>query len=443
MAWQSGQSLYGDRYTIRKKLGQGGFGITYLAEDGQGQQVVIKTLTDEIMNSLDDTGDHDKFLRDFEKEALSLALCRHPHIVQIDNFFTHQGFPCIVMEYVEGLDLGKRLRQQGALPETEAVRYMQQVGDGLRVIHQKGRLHRDIKPQNIMVRANTQEAVLIDFGIAREFLPDVTQTQTAILTPGFAPIEQYNEQARRGEFTDVYALAATLSTLITGANPPPSFTRVVKDCFQVPQNCSAAVRAAIEQGMAIPPEDRPKTVTAWLKLLPSPKVQPQQSPPQPQPSPLQVPARYQRLAELLKAGDWRGADEETYKQTLAVANCIEEGCLDIESIEKFPCEDLRAIDQLWVHYSKGRFGFSVQKRIYQALGGTREYDPKVWAAFGDAVGWRKGESWFAEDLTFNTKADKGHLPVKVVGALGFWSGGGYGEWEGISSLASRLVGCNI
>jgi len=62
MAWQSGQSLYGDRYTIRKKLGQGGFGITYLAEDGQGQQVVIKTLTDEIMTSLDDTGDHDKCL---------------------------------------------------------------------------------------------------------------------------------------------------------------------------------------------------------------------------------------------------------------------------------------------------------------------------------------------------------------------------------------------
>ncbi len=425
MAWQSGQSLYGDRYTIRKKLGQGGFGITYLAEDEQGQPVVIKTLTDEIMNSLDDTGDHDKFLRDFEKEALSLALCRHPHIVQIENFFTHQGLPCIVMEYVAGLDLGKRLRQQGALPEAEAVRYVQQVADGLRVIHQKGRLHRDIKPQNIMVRANTQEAVLIDFGIAREFLPDVTQTHTRAATDGFAPIEQYDNQARRGEFTDVYALAATLSTLITGANPPPSFIRVVKDRFKVPDNCSAAVRTAIEQGMALEPEARPGTVGAWLTLLPSLQVQPQPSPPEPKASPLQVPARYQRLAELLKAGDWRGADAETTQQMLAVANRTEEGWLDIKSIDNFPCEDLRAIDQLWVHYSQGRFGFSVQKRIYQALGGTKGSQQKVWDAFRDAVGWRKGRKF--PDITFNIKAEEGHLPL---GLSCRW----VGEYSGITLL---------
>ncbi|MDB9496304.1 serine/threonine-protein kinase [Spirulina major CS-329] len=435
MAWQSGQSLYGDRYSIVKKIGQGGFGITYLAQDQQGQQVVIKTLKDEIMTNPDYADYRDKYLRDFKDEALSLAVCRHPHIVQIENVFNHQGLPCIVMEYIPGLDLGQRLRQHGKLSEADAVRYVQQVGAGLAVIHQKGRLHRDIKPQNIMVRANRDEAVLIDFGVAREFLPDVTQTQTAILTPGFAPIEQYDEQARRGEFTDVYALAATLSALVTGASPPPSFMRVINDRFQVPQNCSAAVRAAIEQGMAIPPEDRPKTVTAWLLLL------------QPSTPRLQVPARYQRLAELLKAGDWRGADQETSKQMLVVANRTEESWLDVKSIDNFPCEDLRAIDQLWVHYSKGRFGFSVQKRIYQALGGTRQYDEQVWEAFGDAVGWRNGKSWlYYKDVTFNTRAQEGHLPYMWSNSFSY--GGGVEleweiEWEEQSALASRLVGCNI
>jgi len=408
--------------------------------------VVIKTLTDEIMNSLDDTGDHDKFLRDFEKEALSLALCRHPHIVQIDNFFTHQGFPCIAMEYVEGLDLGKRLRQQGALPEAEAVRYVQQVGEGLRVIHQKGRLHRDIKPQNIMVRANTQEAVLIDFGIAREFLPDVTQTQTSIFTPGFAPVEQYAERMRRGEFTDVYALAATLSALVTGYTPQPSFVRAVDDKFQVPKSCGLSVQDAIKQGMAIKPEDRPQTVTDWLNLLPTPNVQPKQSTPQPKTSPLQVPARYQRLAELLKAGDWRGADEETAQQMLVGANHTEEGWLNIKSIDNFPCEDLRAIDQLWVHYSQGRFGFSVQKRIYEFLGATRHYDEQVWEAFGDAVGWHKGESWlYYRSFTFNTQAKEGHLPWVIYsgGEGGLFAGAAQMRLSVIFPLFSRVETCRL
>ena len=400
MVWQAGQSLDRNRYTIQKKLGSGGFGVTYLVKDGKGREWVVKTLKDEVMNSEEHADYRDKYLRDFQAETLRLAICRHRHIVQIENSFTHENFPCILMEYVQGIDLWQRLKKQGVLAEAEAVRYIRQIGEALTVVHDKGLLHRDLKPHNIMVRPKQDEAVLIDFGIAKEFIPDVTQTHSIALTPGFAPIEQYDEQAHRGEFTDVYALAATLATLVTGSPPPPSFMRTARDRFQVPTGVSGAMQEAIKQGMAVYPEDRTQTVEAWLELL------------QVKPPKVQVPARYRQLEALLAAGKWQEADEETAKVMLEVTNRTKEGLLRLEDIDNFPCEDLRAIDGLWVKYSNGRFGFSLQKRIYQSLGGTREYNRQAWNNFGDRVGWRKGGSWlYYKDITFNNKAPEGHLPT--------------------------------
>ncbi|MHC5723380.1 MAG: GUN4 domain-containing protein, partial [Nostoc sp.] len=97
---------------------------------------------------------------------------------------------------------------------------------------------------------------------------------------------------------------------------------------------------------------------------------------------------YTRLRDLLAAGEWKEANQETDRVMLAVAGREKERWFDYESIDSFPCEDLRIIDQLWVKYSNGHFGFSVQKRIYQSLGGTKRYDKKIWEAFGDRVGWR-------------------------------------------------------
>ena len=92
----------------------------------------------------------------------------------------------------------------------------------------------------------------------------------------------------------------------------------------------------------------------------------------------------------------------------------EEGWLRIEDIDNFPCADLRSIDQLWVKYSNDKFGFSVQKRIYQGFGGTREYNSEIWEKFGDKVGWRKGGNnnfVYYKDITFDKKAPEGHLPA--------------------------------
>ncbi|MBS9389571.1 MAG: GUN4 domain-containing protein [Dolichospermum sp. WA123] len=154
---------------------------------------------------------------------------------------------------------------------------------------------------------------------------------------------------------------------------------------------------------------------------------------------------YTRLSALLAAGKWKEADEETYRVMLEVAKREKEGWLYDEHIDNFACADLRTIDQLWVKYSNGKFGFSVQKRIYQGFGGTKEYNSDIWDKFGDKVGWRKGGEWlYYEDITFDIKAPKGHLPAPPDWEWWAAQGGGSGcsdQW--VSSIASRLVNCNI
>jgi serine/threonine protein kinase len=430
MVWTPGQGLNGDRYIIEAKLGEGGFGITYLAQKAQNRQrVVIKTLKDELLSDRNFARYRDRF-RD---EAVKLSVCRHPNIVQIDNYFDHGNLPCIAMEYVAGKDLWNLVEKRGILWETEALNYIRQVAQAVIVVHEKGLLHRDIKPQNIMVRDNF-DAVLIDFGLARGFIPDRTQQMTFGLTHGFAPPEQYGEIGRFAEYTDVYALAATLYYLLTITPPTAAFMRALnhplKPPFQINPNISEAVDRAILKGMEMDETKRPQSVEKWLAMLPqSPGnrgqrggVSPTIPSPQPAPQPVKLISAkgvdYRQLDRLLASGKWQEADGETAIKMLEVAGRTKDGWLRGEDIDRFPCEDLRTIDQLWVKYSNGRFGFSVQKRIYESLGGSREYDRKIWAAFGDRVGWRVNSSQWLHynDLKFNTKAPIGHLPC-VKGKL--------------------------
>ena len=147
---------------------------------------------------------------------------------------------------------------------------------------------------------------------------------------------------------------------------------------------------------------------------------------------------YTKLRDLLATGEWQKADEETAKKMLEAAGRRKDGWLRIEDIDRFPCEDLQTIDQLWVKYSNGRFGFSVQKRIYESLGGTKDYDNKIWEAFGDRVGWRVNNKWFYyNELKFNTKAPVAHLPMGRVGR-------GMVGWRGLWELLfSRVETCRV
>ncbi|MDE5118191.1 MAG: GUN4 domain-containing protein, partial [Trichodesmium sp. St2_bin2_1] len=153
---------------------------------------------------------------------------------------------------------------------------------------------------------------------------------------------------------------------------------------------------------------------------------------------------YRKLRDLLAAGRWKEADLETDRVILKAARRESEGYLRKSDAENFSCQDLRTIDKLWLKYSNGNFGLSVQKQIYQSLGGTKEYDREVWRKFGDKVGWRKGGKWlFNSEYTFSKEHYRGHLPT-----VARMYGGGLesillGDWMNSSFLVWRPVDCNI
>jgi len=263
-----GKSLQDGKYTIDQELGRGGFGVTFKATHHYlGQTVVIKTLNE----ALQQHPEFEQFQHKFQAEARRLALCVHPNIVRVSDFFLEAGLPYMVMDYIPGSTLEAVVFPHNPLPEAVAVEYIRQVGAALSVVHDNGLLHRDVKPQNILLHEKTRQAVLIDFGIAREFTLNVTQTHTNMMSPGYAPIEQYLAQQKRTPATDVYGLAATLYALLTAQTPVASVLRdrqPMPEPRQLQPQLSAALNQAVMQGMAIEPQHRPATIAAWLSQLP-------------------------------------------------------------------------------------------------------------------------------------------------------------------------------
>ncbi|MBP5971501.1 serine/threonine protein kinase [Brasilonema sp. CT11] len=265
----STRTLQSGKYTINQEIGRGGFGITFKATHNfLHQVVVIKTLNEKLRQH----PDYVKFERQFQDEARRLATCIHPNIVRVSDFFVEDRLPYMVMEYIPGETLAEAYVMPGIpLPEDKAIHYIKQIAGALQVVHQNGLLHRDVKPDNIILREGTQEVILIDFGIAREFHNGVKQTHTGIVSEGYSPIEQYLSQATRSPATDVYGLAATLYALLTAQVPIPALLR---DREQMPSprdlqpHLSAAVNQAIIRGMATDARFRPQTVAEWLLLLP-------------------------------------------------------------------------------------------------------------------------------------------------------------------------------
>jgi serine/threonine protein kinase len=278
--WSPGQTLNNDQYKIEKELGSGGFAVTYLAYDYlKATQVVIKSPNEVVQNPRN----FQKFKQYFRDEADRLKKCQSPHIVEYYDIFEEQGLCCIVMEYIDGEDLATLVSQQGPLEESTALAYIQQIGEALTFVNGLGILHRDVKPENIIKRNNQDRVVLIDFGIAREFTFNQPDSHTEYLSHGFAPPEQYFRRERRGDYTDVYALAATLYVLLTGYDPqgyhylPRALDRghekiqSGRDLLQSPKNINSkisdTVNKAILKGMELDYKKRPQTVEKWLALL--------------------------------------------------------------------------------------------------------------------------------------------------------------------------------
>lgn len=262
-----GKTLQGGKYTLEQELGRGGFGITFKATHRYlGQFVVIKTLNESLRRK----PNFAEFDRKFQDEARRLASCVHPNIVRVSDFFVEDGQPYMVMDYIPGQNLGDVVLPNRPMPEELAILYITQIGAAVKVVHKNGLLHRDIKPQNIIWRRNSQEVVLIDFGIAREFTPGATQSHTNMVSDGYAPPEQYFAQGKYTPATDVYGLAATLYSLLTGQVPIAAILRTSQP-MPTPRDLqpqlSTTVSQAVMRGMTVEAQNRPATVDEWLSLL--------------------------------------------------------------------------------------------------------------------------------------------------------------------------------
>jgi len=266
MAWTIGKTIKDSQYTIQEILGKGRFGITYRARDRGGNSVVIKTPRDVGFR----LWESERLQKLFWQEASKLRGCDHPHIVQVKELFSEGKANCMVMEYIDGITLEKRA--QKVLSEKKALRYIEQIGQALMVVHSRGFLHRDIRPGNIMIRAGKPEAVLTDFGLALDFDEKLTQTRTQELAAGFAPIECYSSDAKRGAFTDIYSLGAMLYELLTGQRPISAMQRKIDHQPLVePKGLNPAIsdrtNKAILWAMELEADKRPQSVQAWFKGL--------------------------------------------------------------------------------------------------------------------------------------------------------------------------------
>lgn len=262
-----GTVLCGGKYIIERKIGSGGFGITYQAvQMGLNRRVCIKeyflngscvrnTRMRTVQCEPSSVAVYEKFRQAFVNEARMVASLRHPNIVEVIDIFDQYNTSYMVMPFIEGISLNERVKKYGALSYDEAVNYLAQIGDAVGYIHARNILHRDIKPDNIMLTAE-YKAVLIDFGSAREFMNNKTQRHTVMLTKGFAPSEQYTENGRRGYYTDIYSLGATFYFALTGQIPVDSMARLVE---RLP-----------EPREYVPdiPEDANRTIMKAMQLMP-------------------------------------------------------------------------------------------------------------------------------------------------------------------------------
>jgi serine/threonine protein kinase len=271
------------RYQVASVLGQGGFGITYLARDTQlGRDVAIKEYLpaalavrpdgNSVLPRSTEVADDFGWGRGrFIEEGRTLAnLHEAPSIVKVFDFLEANGTAYIVMELLRGRTLEDRVKAEGPLPPAGLQAILGPLLAGLHKVHETGFLHRDIKPSNIMLGADGKPT-LIDFGAARAAMADRTKTMTAIFTPGYAAPEQFTS-AKQGPWTDIYGLSATLHYAITGRAPPSAFDRLMEDIYQslagsAPQGFDVRLLIGIDAGLSLPLEQRPPSIVAWRTLL--------------------------------------------------------------------------------------------------------------------------------------------------------------------------------
>ena len=278
-----GSILYG-RYIIGRVLGQGGYGITYLAQDHRANMLVAikEFFPDSIATRTNSTcvipfsgsrGENFQYGKDaFLEEAKTMAAFnQNPHIAGVKMYFEENGTAYFVMEYVDGISLKQYIQTRGGrLSWQETAEIILPVLNALEAVHQKGIIHRDVAPDNIYITAD-RKIKLLDFGAARYSLGNVSQSLDVILKHGFAPIEQYSRHSRQGPYTDVYAVTATIYYALTGYKPKDAVERSSKDATPTPTALGVQINPGLEgvlmKGLAVNASNRYQSAAELSKAL--------------------------------------------------------------------------------------------------------------------------------------------------------------------------------
>jgi serine/threonine protein kinase len=301
MQLSQGTLLFNGKYKTESVLGQGGFGITYLAVHiALDKQVVIKEFFMKTQSKRNEDNsvsapnlgavEYEKFKQKFLDEARLLAKFEeNPYIVDVTDHFEENNTAYFVMPYIKGMSLTEFASKQanGILTEVDGIKVMRQLALALAEMHQKGVLHRDIKPDNLLV-SDKGGLMLIDFGSAREYITqEFGERNSIMLTPGYAPPEQYDANAQKGTYTDIYAVGALLYRLLTGKLPLDAEKRKTEKLIppiELNANISPYVNAQILRAMEMTPEFRFQSITGFINALlekpveNKPKVEPKIEP---------------------------------------------------------------------------------------------------------------------------------------------------------------------
>jgi serine/threonine protein kinase len=277
----AGIYLQSGKYTVERTVGVGGFGITYYVRQNlSGQHFAVKeffisgyclrnTQNYTVIPQGMENAVYKKYLQKFIEEAQTLARLDHPNIVKVADIFMERNTAFMLMPFLEGQNLQQMVDQHGPLNYETTVNYIAQISEAVGYIHTRNILHRDIKPDNIIITPENK-AILIDFGSAREFVQDKTQSHTSILTQGYAPLEQYSVNSRKGSYSDIYSMGAAFYFALTGIKPMDAASRTMEtmsDPKTIRPSIPEEANRTIMKAMQIMPENRHQSIAEFMEDL--------------------------------------------------------------------------------------------------------------------------------------------------------------------------------
>lgn len=419
--------LLKQRYRALAVIGHGGFGRTFVAID-EHLPTQPKCAIKQLCFQEENTEVWHKAVNLFHQEALRLNELEHSQIPKLLAHFEQNQKFYIVEELVEGQTLAQELQQQGVFQEPQIWEILKSLLLILQFIHSRQVIHRDIKPENIMRRSVRGDLVLIDFGVAK-LATNMRQlhTGTIVGSPEYVAPEQMRGKALPA--SDLYSLGVTCIYLLTAISPFDLFDIanghwVWQEHLSVNNNVSNRLCKILDKLLQNAVSQRFQSATEALQTLEQQKM-------------LNISTAhtlttidYTHLHDLLAKGKWQSADRETWELMCEALAKSRGSYIFSSELDKFSCEDLQTIDHLWVNYSNGRFGFSVQALIYKKVN-------KDYGVFCNQVGWHiYNYSSANSEFNFSLKAPIGHLPSRI------WIGGSQ-PWRYPHALAVKLADCGI